>query len=104
MNENTFEERKNKIYGLLCDELYVPMRVKEIAILLAIPKSERESLQEVLDALVEEGLAEVSKRGKYRKAEKVEKEGTFTSHAKGFGFENHQRVEDRGRLQRAVCP
>ena len=86
MNENTFEERKNKIYGLLCDELYVPMRVKEIAILLAIPKSERESLQEVLDALVEEGLAEVSKRGKYRKAEKVEKEGTFTSHAKGFGF------------------
>ena len=38
MNEKKLEERKKMIYGLLCDELYVPMRTKEIAMLLDIPK------------------------------------------------------------------
>ena len=49
MKEKKFEERKHMIYRLLCDDLYVPMRTKEIAMLLDIPKSKRESLQEVLD-------------------------------------------------------
>ena len=62
MSKDHFEERKHKIYRLLCDDLYVPMRAKEIAMLLDIPKTKRELLQEVLDALVEDGLAEVSKK------------------------------------------
>lgn len=86
MNKEQFEKKKNTIYGLLCDDLYVPMRTKEIAMLLDIPKTRREELQEVLDALVDEGLAEVSKKGKYQKAKKVFLQGKFTSHAKGFGF------------------
>ena len=86
MNKEQFEKKKNTIYGLLCDDLYVPMRTKEIAMLLDIPKIRREELQEVLDALVDEGLAEVSKKGKYQKAKKVFLQGKFTSHAKGFGF------------------
>lgn len=86
MKEKKFEERKHMIYRLLCDDLYVPMRTKEIAMLLDIPKSKRESLQEVLDALVEEGKAQVSKKGKYQKAESIIKEGAYISHAKGFGF------------------
>lgn len=39
------------------------------------------------------GKAQVSKKGKYQKAEKVVKEGAFISHAKGFGF---VCVEDEG--------
>ena len=81
MKEKKFEERKHMIYRLLCDDLYVPMRTKEIAMLLDIPKSKRESLQEVLDALVEEGKAQVSKKGKYQKAERIIKEGAYISHA-----------------------
>ncbi len=86
MSREQFEKKKKTIYGLLCDDLYVPMRTKEIAMLLDIPKTRREELQEVLDALVDEGLAEVSKKGKYQKAKKVFLQGKFTSHAKGFGF------------------
>ena len=56
-----FEQRKNTIYALMCDELYVPMKVKEIASLLDIPKTMREELREVLDALLAEGRIEVSK-------------------------------------------
>ena len=86
MSREQFEKKKKTIYGLLCDDLYVPMRTKEIAMLLDIPKTRREELLEVLDALVDEGLAEVSKKGKYQKAKKVFLQGKFTSHAKGFGF------------------
>lgn len=83
---NKFEERKNTIYALICDELYVPMKVKEIAILLDIPKASREELQAVLDALVAEGKVEVSKKGKYAKAQAHMVTGVFESNAKGFGF------------------
>ena len=81
-----FEERKNTIYALICDDLYVPMKVKEIAILLDIPKTSRAELQEVLDALVAEGKVEVSKKGKYAKAQSRTLTGVFESNARGFGF------------------
>lgn len=86
MENERFQERKNKIYNLLCDECYVPMRIKEMAMLLDIPKTGRDELREILDALVDEGLAECSKRGRYQKAQKTVKQGKFTSHANGFGF------------------
>ena len=83
---NKFEERKNTIYALICDDLYVPMKIKEIAILLDIPKTRREELQEVLDALVAEGKVEVSKKGKYAKAQTRVLTGVFESNARGLGF------------------
>jgi ribonuclease R len=86
-----FQERKQTIYALICDELYVPMKIKEIAILLDIPKSERPQLQEVLDALVAEGKVEVSKKGKYSKAQAKIVTGVFESNPRGFGF---VRLED----------
>lgn len=77
MNEKKLEERKKMIYGLLCDELYVPMRTKEIAMLLDIPKSKRQDLQEVLDALVEEGQSPGIKKGQVPEGRKSGKRGGF---------------------------
>ena len=34
--EHTFEKRKKVIYDLICDDLYVPMKLKEIAMLLQL--------------------------------------------------------------------
>ena len=65
--DNTFEKRKKIIYDLICDDFYVPMKIKEIAMLLQIPRDQREELKEVLDALEAEGRISVSKRGKYTK-------------------------------------
>ena len=59
------EERKQMIYSFVCDELYVPMKTKEMASILQVPKSQRDQLQEVLDVLVAECKIEVSKKGKY---------------------------------------
>ena len=63
-----FERRKKVLYDMICDRQYVPMKIKEIAILLQVPKEKREELREVLDALVLEGKVEISAKGKYRKA------------------------------------
>lgn len=86
MNKEQLEKRKKTIYDFICDELYVPMKAKEIAMILSVPKEERESLREVLEILVSEGKIEISKKGKYVKAEKKYLSGTFTANQKGFGF------------------
>ena len=59
---------------------------KEIAILLNLPKSQRDELKEVLDYLVAEGKVGLSKKGKYGKPETFSVNGIFSGHPKGFGF------------------
>ena len=86
MNKELLQERKKMIYDFICDELYVPMKAKEMAIVLNVPKSQRGELMEVLDALVAEGKVEISGRGKYVKSEGKYLTGVFTAHPRGFGF------------------
>ncbi|MCI9148370.1 MAG: ribonuclease R [Hungatella sp.] len=68
------------------EKSYVPMKLKELAVFLDIPKSGRDDLKEVLDGLLEEGKIGVSKKGKYGKARDFARVGMFTGHARGFGF------------------
>lgn len=74
------------LLSLMNEKEYVPMKLKELAILLNVPREDRESLKEVLDALLAEGKISVSKKGKYAKAEVFAQTGIFTAHHKGFGF------------------
>ena len=62
MNKELLQERKKMIYDFICDELYVPMKAKEMAIVLNVPKSQRGELLEVLDALTADGKVEISGR------------------------------------------
>ncbi len=62
MDRKLLEDRKKMIYEFICEELYVPMKAKEMAMVLQVPKSQRQELQEVLDALVDECRVEVSKK------------------------------------------
>ena len=86
MEKTILEERKKTIYQFICDEFYVPMKAKEMAVVLSVPKSQRSELQGVLDALVMDGRIEVTSKGKYIKSEGKYLIGTFTAHARGFGF------------------
>ena len=49
MEKEQFEQRKKTIFDFICDRQYVPMKVKEIAAVLNIPKAQRQDLQEVLN-------------------------------------------------------
>ena len=84
--DHTFEKRKKVMLDFISDDLYVPMKIKEIAAVLQIPREQREELKAVLDALVDEGKITLSKRGKYSKGEQVRLKGIFCANVRGFGF------------------
>ncbi len=81
-----FEQRKNAIREMICDEEYIPMKFKEMAYLMHVPNKEKGKLKEVLNALLEEGSIELTTKGKYIRAENRNLVGVFTAHPKGFGF------------------
>ena len=86
MTQEVFDERKKTLEALISDKAYVPMKLKELAALLDVPKNRRDELKAVLDALVEEGKIGISAKGKYGRPELLGRIGVFRGHRKGFGF------------------
>lgn len=84
--DKNFEKRKKIIYDLICDDMYVPMKFKELAMFLQVPREQRDELKEVLNVLEAEGKIRLSKRGKYFKGEAKHLTGVYQANIKGFGF------------------
>lgn len=99
MNQELFEKRKKLICELVADELYVPMKEKELASFMQVSKEDREAFREVLNVLLSEGKIEVTAKGKYVKSDDRFLTGTFIGNAKGFGF-----VEIEGREEDLYIP
>ena len=64
-----YEQRKKMIYDFMCDDMYVPMKIKELAIVLGVKKDQRPQLEQILNDLMMEGRIVCSKRGKFSKSE-----------------------------------
>ena len=86
MDSSLYNKRKQMIYDFMCDDMYVPMKIKELSIVLGVSKQDRPVLERILTELIGEGKIEITKRGKYQKSQVKLLVGTFTSHPKGFGF------------------
>lgn len=84
--DKIFEDRKKMVYRFMQDDLYIPMKQKEIAAVLQVPRENKEELKEVLKALEMEGKITVSKRGKYSVSKEKHLTGLFRANQKGFGF------------------
>ncbi|MCM1387681.1 MAG: ribonuclease R [Bacillus sp. (in: Bacteria)] len=94
-NQELFEKRKKLICELVEDELYAPMKEKELAAFMQVAKADREAFKQVLDALLAEGKIELTAKGKYVKSDSRFLTGTFIGNARGFGFvEIESREED----------
>ncbi len=95
------DKRKKVILDLVQEEFYVPMKEKELAVMLQVKKEDRAELNRLLNELLAEGELSITKKGKFIKAKKSDKEliGTFISHPKGFGF-----VEIEGRDEDLYIP
>ena len=98
-NENINEKRKKVICDLVNDPLYVPMKEKEMAMLLSVAKEDRESFRAVLQELLAEGRLMLTLKGKYMKSNGKVLTGVFLSTAKGYGF-----VEVEGRTEDLFIP
>ncbi len=93
MTEELLKQRKAMLEELFHDKGYTPMKLKELAVLLDIPKSQREELKEVLDLLLSEGKASVSRKGKYGLPQEFAQSGIFSGHPRGFGFVTVEGME-----------
>ena len=80
MEEKLMEERKNMLLDLMKDPTYVPMKLKELALLLGVTKEQRGELEEVLNELVASGKVGISKKGKYARSEVFAQTGVFAAH------------------------
>ena len=93
MEKELLRQREKILLELIQDKAYRPMKAKEIAALLNVPRERREELKEVLDSLVEKGQIGLSKRGKYGRPEQAALEGVFSGNARGFGFVTVEGME-----------
>lgn len=95
MDRELFEKRKNLICELIQDELYVPMKEKEMAAFMQVSKEDRREFSKMLEELLAESKISITAKGKYRKPDENITTGTFISNARGFGFaEIEGRADD----------
>lgn len=87
------EEKKQMIAAMICDQKLKPMKFRELAGFLSIPKQERGELSEILDALLREGVIAMDSEGRYVDDHAVHVIGEFFATGRGFGF---VRPEGRG--------
>lgn len=99
MDRELFEKRKNLICELIQDELYVPMKEKEMAVFMQVSKEDRREFSKMLEELLAESKISITAKGKYRKPDENITTGTFISNARGFGF-----VEIEGRADDLFIP
>ena len=89
------EQKENIILDLMHDEKYVPMKAKEIALILNVPKNEYQEFRLILNKLVEEGKIEVNRKSKYKLIdEKKFITGIYKKNSKGFGFVKNENAEE----------
>ena len=99
INKEIKEKRKKVITDLVNDELYIPMKEKELAMFLQVSKEDRDEFKNILTELLAEGKLMLTNKGKYMKSNGRVLTGTFISNAKGFGF-----VEVEGREEDLFIP
>lgn len=92
--ERQYEKRKKMVYQFICDDFYVPMKMKEMASVLQVKKEERQELKEILDALESEGKIHKPQKGNYVKGQGNRLTGIYQAHARGFGFVSIEGSDD----------
>lgn len=86
MDKIIAEEKKKMMKEFIGSTNYHPMKFKEIATLLQVPRDEKQELREVLEALLGEGSIEIDATGRYQLSDGSTIGGIFSGTQRGFGF------------------
>ena len=79
-------DKKNIILEFMKDKEYTPMKAKEIAIILGVPKREYSEFTNILKELEESYKIVKNKKNRYRIIGENFQEGIYRKNQKGFGF------------------
>ena len=69
MDKYLLEEKKEKVFSFISDKGYIPMKLKDIAGVLQVPRPERDALNEVLNVTVKNGVITLTKAFTHRTLE-----------------------------------
>ena len=87
-------KKEEIILQFMKDPEYTPMKAKEIAMILGVPKKEYHQFQEAISNLEMELKIGKNRKNRYRVIEENYQEGIFRKNAKGFGFVKIEGQED----------
>ena len=79
-------DRKEKILEFIKDKDYIPMKLKEMAQILQVPKEDVKELKNILDELEAEYKIRKNRKNKYILMDEKYVEGIYQANSKGFGF------------------
>lgn len=88
------EEQELKILEFMKDKDYVPMKAKEMAMIMRVPKKEYGDFLEVLGNLELNLKIQKNRKNRYRLMENIYYEGIYRKNQKGFGFVRLENQED----------
>ena len=88
------EEQELKVLNLIKDKDYAPMKAKEIAMMMHVPKSEYNELLRILGKLEMELKIQKNRKNQYRAVDEVYYDGIYRKNQKGFGFVKIEDQED----------
>lgn len=88
------EEQQQKILNLMKDDDYVPMKAKELAMIMRVPKNEYNEFLEVLGNLELEMKIQKNRKNRYKLVEKTYYDGIYRKNQKGFGFVHIENEDD----------
>ena len=87
-------KKEEIILQFMKDPEYTPMKAKEIAMILGVPKKEYHQFQEAISNLEMELKIGKNRKNRYRVIEENYQEGIFRKNPKGFGFVKIDGQED----------
>lgn len=96
MDKEILNHKKQLLHEVITNKSYRPMKFRELAGLLQVPKEERDDLKLVLDSLLSEGKIMMDGNARYRESNGNVKIGIFSGTTRGFGFVKIEGEEDLG--------
>ena len=89
------EDKEKLILDFMKEDIYVPMKAKELAAVLSVPKTEYNNFLEVLNKLEENYKIQKNRKSKYHLVQEGKYiSGIFRGNEKGFGFVKIENEED----------
>ena len=81
------QARKERILAYIKSDGYIPMKRKDLRVMLDVPVEDRPVFEELLQQLIDEGHLFETRKGKLASPKDLQMAtGSFIGHARGFGF------------------
>lgn len=81
------QARKERILAYIRSEAYIPMKRRDLRVMMDVPKEDLPLFEELLQQLIDEGHLFETRKGKLASPKDLQMAtGSFIGHARGFGF------------------